>query len=71
MSQIRQLELIWQIGNFTPAARRASAKRVLEFWKQAQSDKEARPYLRSLEDLSSEADSAHKSIDERDLPAVP
>ena len=71
MSQVRQLDLIWRIGNFTPAARRASAKRVLELWKQAQSDKGARPYLRALEGLASEADSAHKSIDERDLPAVP
>ena len=70
IAQIRELEMVWQAGEFTPAAQRSSAKRVLELWQKGHSDNAAEPYLRAISDLASRSDSEHKSTDERDLPAV-
>jgi len=70
ISQIRELEMVWKVGEFTPAARRSSAKRVLELWQQGQSDDGAKPYLRAISDIAFRLSSEHKSTDERDLPSV-
>jgi hypothetical protein len=70
IAQIRELEIIWQAGDFTPAARRSSAKRVLELWQEGQSDDAAKPYLRAISDIAFRSDSEQKSTDERDLPTV-
>jgi hypothetical protein len=68
ISQIRELEIDWQLGDFTPAARRASAKRVLQLWQHGQRDDEAKPYLRALADVAIQMSSEHKGTDEKDLP---
>lgn len=68
--QIWELEMAWRVGEFTPAARRSSAKRVLELWQEGQSANAAKPYLRAISDLVLRSDSEHVSTDEKDLPAV-
>jgi len=70
IAQIRELEMIWQVGTFTPAARRSSAKRVLELWQQGQSDDAAKSYLRAISDIAYRSSSEHKSTDETDLRTV-
>ncbi len=70
MLQIRELDLIWRAGEFTPAARQSSAKRVLQLWQQSQSDDSVRPYLQALSEIAFRGDSAHKNTDESDLPTV-
>ena len=70
IAQIRELEVVWQAGEFTVAAQRSSAKRVLELWQEGQSDDAAKPYLCAISDLAFRSDSEHKSIDEKDLPTV-
>ncbi len=62
--------MVWQIGEFTPAARRSSAMRMLELWQKGQSDDAAKPYLRAIADLGFQSDSEHRSVDERDLQTV-
>ena len=65
MSQIRELELGWKAGNFTPAAQRSSAKRVLEIWRREDGARPARSYLSALLNLNT----TNSNIDEKDLPA--
>lgn len=36
--QIKQLEIIWELGEFSDAEKRSSAKRVLELWQQGEGD---------------------------------
>ena len=66
--QMRQLEGAWELAQFTPAARRASAKCVLQLWQQSGGDDGASDYLRAVSELSLADDSRTKVIDERDLP---
>lgn len=71
MAQIQELEADWQTGEFTAAARRSSAKRLLELWQQGQCDDAAEPYLRTISALASRSGAEHRPTEERDLPAVP
>ena len=68
--QIQELDMVWQAGGFTPAAKRSSAKRVLALWQEGQSDDAAKPYLRAISDLAFRSDTEQKSTDEEDLPTV-
>lgn len=68
IAQIRQLELAWSLAEFTPAARRASARRILQLWEQTGGDDGAKPYLRALDTLALPGSSDRRTIDERDLP---
>lgn len=70
LAQIRQLEMAWKVGEFTPAARRASARRLLALWQPGQRDDAANPYLRAVSDLAFSQGADHKSTDESDLPAA-
>jgi hypothetical protein len=70
MAQIRELDLCWKVGEFTPAAQRSSAKRVLELWQQSQDDDSVRPYLSALSDMKDRNASEHYRIDESDLPQL-
>ena len=70
IAQIRELELLWHAGNFTPAARRSSAKRVIELWQEGQNDDAAKSYLRTISDLAFRSDSELRSTNENDLPTV-
>jgi hypothetical protein len=68
IAQIRQLELAWSLAEFTPAARRASAKRILQLWQQTGGDDGAKPYLRALDNFALADNAGERTIDERDLP---
>ena len=70
MSQIRELDLLWNAGEFTPAARRTSAKHILHLWQQSQSYFGAKPYLQMLAAVAFRNDSAPTRTDESDLPKV-
>ena len=65
-AQIRELEIAWTLAEFTPAARRTSAKRVLQLWQLAGRDNGARDYLRTLGGLA--RTNAQPRIEETDLP---
>ena len=43
------MESAWRLADFTPAARHASAKRILQLWQQTGDDDGAKPYLLALE----------------------
>jgi hypothetical protein len=66
--QIRELEGAWQFAEFTPAARRVSAKRVLQLWQQSGRDEGANDYLRAVSELALGDNNKTKRIDEGDLP---
>jgi len=70
IGQIKELETTWQIGKFTPAAKRLSAKRVLKLWQEGESDHAADTYLRALSDISFRSDAENKITDEKDLPTI-
>lgn len=69
IAQIRHLEVVWSLAEFTPAARRASARRMLHLWQEDGNDAGANGYLRALEELAMEDTSGKKTLDERDLPS--
>ena len=46
--QIQELERLWRLADFSPEARRASAKRVLQLWQQHGEDSEAGEYLSAV-----------------------
>lgn len=66
--QVRQLELIWKVGKFSDAAKRASAQRILDLWQQAGSDEAAKAYILALSDIAFEKEKTVQKIEERDLP---
>lgn len=68
--QIRDLESYWKMGDFTPAAQRASAKRILQLWQEGNCDDAAKPYLMAIMDIAVRKNLAHEVTDERDLPPV-
>jgi len=68
IAQIRELELVWEIGQFTPAARRATVKRVLELWQKEKDDGAADDYIRRVADLAFRSDANKRSTNETDLP---
>jgi len=68
MHQIRELELNWEPGRFTPAAQRASAKRVLKLWQQGQTDDAADAYIRALDEVAFRSESRGTTTEEKDLP---
>ncbi len=48
IAQIHELELLWRLADFTPAAKRASALRLLSAWQAAGDDGAAGQFLRCL-----------------------
>jgi hypothetical protein len=70
INQIRELELSWSLADFTPEARRASARRVLQLWQQTGSDSGAGDYLRALGESALSADGKTNRIAEADLPRL-
>ena len=66
--QIHELESAWQMAEFTPAARSATAKRVLQLWQQSGSDDGPRDYLRAVMELILSDRGIGKKIDQGDLP---
>ena len=70
IAQIRQLELVWEMGQFTPAARRATAKRVLELWQTGKNDGAADEYIWTVVKLPFHSDADKRSTNETDLPKL-
>jgi hypothetical protein len=68
--QIRELELCWDYGKFTPAARRASGNRILQLWRETGSDSRAKEYIRAIGALAVDAVKEGRNIDANDL-AIP
>ena len=70
IAQIRFLTTCWELGQFTPAARRESASRVLSAWQQGNNDHPARGYLDTLSELTHVRYHAQQRepIDLQDLP---
>ena len=62
--QMRDLAGAWQFGNFTPAARQESAKRLLAAWQQGQRNEAATEFVIAVMGLAEPG----KPIDVDDLP---
>ena len=70
MSQIKELGMIWEFGDFSPDARRLSAKQVLKLWQQSNGDDSAKGYLQALTDTAARLNSDNKKVGAADLPAT-
>lgn len=68
IGQIRKLEGCWSGGKFTPEARQASARRVLQLWQQRGNDSAADDYLRALGEVALSGLERTNTITEADLP---
>jgi|GEM_PF-1507176 len=68
IAQIRQLEFVWEMGQFTPAARRATAKRVLEVWQKNKNDSAAGHYIWAVADVAFRSEANKRNTNETDLP---
>lgn len=68
INQIHKLEGCWSGGKFTPEARQASAKRVLQLWQQNGNDNAAGDYLHALEQTAFSGLDTTNTITEADLP---
>jgi len=64
-TQVTRLGLAWDLGNFKPAARNASAIRVLQLWRESKTPSEANRYVRSTFALIQPDE---RTIDVKDLP---
>ena len=62
--------MLWESGNFTPAAKQESSARVLTAWQQGRRYQVARSYLDSLSELTDARshEKPQKPIDVQDLP---
>jgi hypothetical protein len=69
ISQIRELEIAWEFGKMTPAARRETARNVLDCWRQTGSYFSAVSYIQAVWERALEADKKGQAIDVKGLPA--
>jgi hypothetical protein len=65
---MKELDLLWRIGNFTDDAKRASAIKVLKLWQEGQHDDAVSPYLMQLNKLIHWGEPESRPIDLSDLP---
>ena len=68
--QTREVEMIWQLASFTPAARQKASQQVLRLWQTGQRDKAADAYLNALSALAMDRDPAAPPITVAELPDV-
>ena len=66
--QIGELQNLWEMGQFTPAARRATARHLLALWKASGSYFGADNALSSLYDTTDKAERGGRPVDLSDLP---
>jgi hypothetical protein len=66
--QIRELELCWEFGNMTPAARAETARHLLRLWQQNLNYFQAADYLQAVWERAREAEKKGNAIDVGDLP---
>lgn len=67
--QIRELELCWEAGKMTAAARRETAKNVLHLWRQTGRYHRAGEYIESVWELARQAEDSGHVVDLAELPA--
>lgn len=67
-SQIRHLEICWEFGKMTQAARRETASHVLRLWRQSGDDSRAGEYIQAVWTQALEANKKGAMIDVSDLP---
>lgn len=70
MGQLQNLKLCWEAGNFTPAAKRESAHRLLETWQRAGNCSAGSRYLESLAQFITQRGGAIPSVDLAELPPL-
>ena len=68
--QIRELEICWDFGKMTPAARRKTPRRVLRLWQQTGGYMRAEDYIQAVWGRALEAHEIGKIIDVADLPST-
>jgi hypothetical protein len=68
ISQIRELEISWELGKMTLAARRETARDVLGLWQQTESYFRAGDYIQTVWERAREAHEKGEVIDVNDLP---
>jgi hypothetical protein len=68
-SQIRELEIGWEFGKMTPAARRETAQNVLRLWRRTGSYSRAGEYIQAVWERALEARKKGEVIDVKDLPS--
>jgi hypothetical protein len=66
--QIRELEMCWEFGKMTPAARAKTARNLLRLWQQKLSYMRATDYLQAIQERALDAKTAGNVIDAGDLP---
>ena len=70
LTQMRTLEHIWDDGRFTPDAKRASARRLLELWQRGDGCMAAQTYVDASWELASRNQDRGKATDAQDLPTI-
>jgi hypothetical protein len=68
VTQIREMEMCWEIGKMTPAARREMGRRVVRLWREAGSYFPAGEYIQTAWEKALEAEKQGKVMDVDDLP---
>ena len=68
LHQIDTLELIWRLADFTPEARRATAREVLRLWQDHGRDDPVRKYLAALDKVTYTESDTRLAIRIVDLP---
>lgn len=68
ITQIQDLEICWEVGKMTPAARRETARHVLGLWQQTGNYGRAGEYIQSVWERAREAEKKEKVIDVGELP---
>jgi hypothetical protein len=66
--QIRELEICWEFGKMTPAAREETARQVIRLWKQNLDYFRATDYIQAVWERARDADKKGNVIDVVDLP---
>jgi hypothetical protein len=66
--QIRELELCWEFGQFTPAARAKTARNLLRLWQQNLSYMRVKDHLQAVWERALDAEKKGNVIDAGDLP---
>lgn len=66
--QIRELELCWECGKMTSAARKESARQVLRLWQQNLSSMRATDYIQAVWERARDAEQKGNVIDAGELP---
>ncbi len=68
INQIKELEICWDFGKMTSAAREETARRVLRLWQQTGRCWQAGEYIQSVWERALDADKKGIVIDVSDLP---